>query len=127
LSGEGAFLFNLKKCFDAERSRKNIGFKIFANIIMVFFEKHIWSLHDRKKKYFRRKTFWLGVKTISPFQVKWSVPKMIRYLDVAIMEMRGLDHCKTWFNRPFPLDIPHYYQYQARTVTVIPTFPVVVS
>jgi hypothetical protein len=31
LSGEGAFLFNLKKCFDAERSRKNIGFKIFAN------------------------------------------------------------------------------------------------
>jgi hypothetical protein len=40
---------------------------------------------------FRRKTFWLGVKTISPFQVKWSVPKMIRYLDVAIMEMRGLD------------------------------------
>jgi hypothetical protein len=65
-----------------------------------------------KKKYFRRKTFWLGVKTISPFQDKWSVPKMIRYLDVAIMEMRGLDHCKTWFNRPFPLDIPHYCQYR---------------
>jgi hypothetical protein len=127
LSGEGAFLFNLKKCFDAECSKKKIFvFKIFANIIMVYFEKHIWSLHDRKKK-FRRKTFWLGVKTISPFQVKWSVPKMIRYLDVAIMEMRGLDHCKTWFNRPFPLDIPHYYQYQARTVTVIPTFPVVLS
>jgi hypothetical protein len=39
-------------------------------------------------------------------------PKMNRYLDVAIMEMRGLDHCKTWFNRPFPLDIPHYYQYK---------------
>ena len=77
---------------------------------MVYFEKHIWSLHDRK--FFRRKTFWLAVKTISPFQVKWSVPKMIRYLDVAIMEMRGLDHCKTWFNRPFPLDIPYYYQYQ---------------
>ena len=52
---------------------------------------------------------------------------MIIYLDVAIIEMGGLDHCKTWFNRPFPLDIPHYYQYQARTVTVIPTFPVVVS
>jgi hypothetical protein len=33
------------------------------------------------------RTFWLWVETISPFQVKWSVPKMIRYLDVAIMEM----------------------------------------
>jgi hypothetical protein len=51
LSGEGAFLFNLKKCFDAECSKKKIFvFKIFANIIMVYFEKHIWSLHDRKKK-----------------------------------------------------------------------------
>ena len=52
---------------------------------------------------------------------------MIIYLDVAIIEMGGLDHCKTWFNRPFTLNIPHYYQYQARTVTVIPTFHVVVS
>ena len=107
--------------------KKIFGFKIFAYIIMVYFEKTYLVAARQKKKYFRRKTFWLGVKTISPFQVIWSVPKMIRYLDVAIMEMRGLDHCKTWFNRPFPLDIPHYYQYQARTITVIPTFPVVVS
>jgi hypothetical protein len=39
---------------------------------------------------------------------------MIIYLDVAIIEMGDLDHCKTWFNRPFTLNIPHYYQYQAR-------------
>ena len=59
----------------------------------------------------------LGVNH-TPFQVKWSVPPMIRYLDVAIIEHEvnlivkpGLIHYIV-----FLLDI-HHYLYQARTVS----------